>query len=187
MKLFGSSGIRRVVDSTFLDLLYRVSLVVGKKYRRVVVGCDSRTTSPEIKRICLAGLLHGGSDAYDAGMVPTPTLAVAARHFDAGLMVTASHNPSEYNGVKLINPDGSAFSMAQQKEIEDSIDGHPLTLRPPVEFVDSHEYEGAVEEHIKLILSQFPRFEGIKVVLDCDNGAACAVTPELLARWGVRS
>jgi phosphoglucosamine mutase len=90
-------------------------------YGRVVVGCDTRTSSGAIKQSVTAWLLAAGTKSFDAGMLPMPTLAMATKMFDAGVMVTASHNPPEYNGIKLLNPDGSAFNPRQQQQIEEMV------------------------------------------------------------------
>jgi phosphoglucosamine mutase len=93
MGLFGTSGIRAIVDSWLLETALKVGLAVGSLNKRVVVGGDTRTSSAAIKQAALAGLLAGGARSYDAGVLPTPTLALVARGFDAGVMITASHNP----------------------------------------------------------------------------------------------
>jgi len=102
MSLFGTSGIRAVVDSWLIQLALKVGFVVGEKSHKVVIGCDTRTSSSSLKQAFIAGLLAAGSECYDAGVVPTPTLALAAKDFDAGVMITASHNPPQYNGMKLL-------------------------------------------------------------------------------------
>jgi len=121
MQLFGTSGIRRVVGKELIQLALKVGLAVGKVYGGVVVGSDTRTSSEAMKYAFICGLLAAGSKGYDAGVIPTPTLAFATREFDAGAMITASHNPPEYNGIKLLNPDGSAFGSDQQNQIEGMI------------------------------------------------------------------
>ena len=118
MKLFGSSGIRAVFDRDLLDLAFRVGLVVGKSNSSVVVGTDTRTSGDAMKHAVISGLLAGGARCSDAGITPTPTLAFITREFDAGVMITASHNPPEYNGIKLLNPDGSSFDSLQQAQVE---------------------------------------------------------------------
>lgn len=110
MKLFGTSGIRRLYDKELLRLALNVGLAVGSRYGRVIVGRDTRTSGEAIKNALLAGLAAGGARCYDAGTVPTPTVAFSARDFDSGVMITASHNPPEYNGIKLIKPDGSPLT-----------------------------------------------------------------------------
>jgi len=123
MHLFGTSGIRAPVDSWLVQLALKVGLSVGASYDNVILGGDSRTSSPALKYAVTSGLLAGGARCADAGILPTPTLAFATRQFKAGVMVTASHNPPEYNGLKLLNPDGSAFDATQRKQIEDSVLG----------------------------------------------------------------
>ncbi len=126
MRLFGTSGIRAIVDSWLVQMSLKVGLAVGSLNSSVVVGCDTRTSSSAIKQVVRAGLLAGGAKSYDAGVLPTPTLALATREFDAGVMVTALHNPPEYNGIKLLNPDGSAFDPRQQQKIEEIISSDSL-------------------------------------------------------------
>ena len=111
MQLFGTSGIRGVADNKLIQLALKVGLAVGKAYGSVVVGSDTRTSSDAMKHVLISGLLAAGARSCDAGVLPTPTLALAAREFDAGAMITASHNPPQYNGIKLLNPDGSALIL----------------------------------------------------------------------------
>jgi len=155
MRLFGTSGIRRVVDEDLLQLALNVGLVVGGVYPRVVVGCDTRTS-----------------------------LAYAATEFDAGAMITASHNPPEYNGIKLINPDGSAFDSRQQKQIEEAVLAESFAVAPWEKIDSGGAYNGAVEEHINGIIRSFPAALKLRVVVDGGCGAASLVTPELLRRLG---
>jgi len=121
MELFGTSGIRGIVGNKLIHLSLKIGLAVGNVYHNVVVGCDTRTSSPAMKHALISGLLTAGSRCCDGGVIPTPTLAFAAREFDAGVMITASHNPPEYNGIKRVNPDGSAFNRSQQNQIEEMV------------------------------------------------------------------
>ena len=122
MSLFGSSGIRGVVGSSFTpDLAIKIGNSVGSYYGEIIHGRDPRTSGVMFLHSLVAGETSAGSDSYDAGMIPTPTLAKASEEFSCGVMITASHNPPEYNGVKLWNPDGSAFDTFQMNEIEESI------------------------------------------------------------------
>ena len=184
MGLFGTSGIRRVFDKDLLELALRTGLAVGSVCKNVVVGGDTRTSTGAMKNAIAAGLLAAGAKCEDAGVLPTPTLAGAARKFDAGVMITASHNPPEYNGIKLLNPDGSAFSPAQQKEIEELILGESLEVAPWSEIGQSRGYPRAIEEHIESIARDFPKALDVKVALDCGDGAASVITPYLLRRLG---
>lgn len=184
MRLFGTSGIRRVADKSLVELALKVGLAVGKVYGNVVIGGDTRTSSDALKHAFISGALAAGARCSDAGVLPTPTLALAARKFQAGAMITASHNPPEYNGIKLLNPDGSAFNTEQQEQIEEMIFNDTLSASPWSEIGHSSIYDGAIEAHIEHILKDIPSLPKLKVVLDCDCGAASVITPLLLGRLG---
>jgi len=144
MQLFGSSGIRNIADKNLIQLVLNLGLIVGKVHRNVVVGCDTRTSSNALKHAFTSGLLAAGSRCSDAGVVPTPTLAFAAREFDAGAMITASHNPPEYNGIKLFNQDGSAFDSHQRKQIEETVSSDYFNTAPWDEIKSSRLHNGAI-------------------------------------------
>jgi phosphoglucosamine mutase len=116
--------------------------------------------------------------------MPTPTLALAAKRFDTGVMITASHNPPQYNGIKLLNPDGSAFDSNQSKRIEEIVLSESFSITPWNEVRHCNIYEQAVERHIERIMQDFPRTLKLKVVLDCGCGAAAVITPYLLKNLG---
>jgi phosphoglucosamine mutase len=181
MELFGTSGIRRLFDNNLIYLALQVGLAVGKLYGNVVVGSDTRTSSDALKHAVISGLLTAGARCEDAGVVPTPTLGFAAREFDAGVMITASHNPPEYNGIKLLNPDGAGFDSAQQGQVEEALNDSPA-VAPWDEIKSSDIYHSAVEQHIERILQDFPDGLKLKVALDCGCGAASVITPYLLKR-----
>ncbi|MFC1952379.1 phosphoglucosamine mutase [Chloroflexota bacterium] len=184
MKLFGTSGIRGVANEDLLQLALKVGLVVGRAYDNVIVGSDTRTSSDSVKYALVSGLLAAGSGVSDAGVIPTPTLAFTAREFDAGAMITASHNPPEYNGIKLVNPDGSAFGSDQRKQIEQMILDDSLSATVWDEIKSSGLCSGVVEKHIERVLRDFPAGLKLKVVVDCGCGAASVVTPYLLRKLG---
>jgi phosphoglucosamine mutase len=184
MGLFGTSGIRSLLDKSLVYLALKVGLAVGRVYPRVVVGSDTRTSSEALKHAFISGLLAAGSRCEDAGVVPTPTLGFATRKFDAGAMITASHNPPQYNGIKLLNPDGSAFISHQQKEIEEMISDDSLDIAPWQKIKGSSILGGVIEQHIERIRQDFPGELKLKVVVDCGCGATSMVTPYLLRKLG---
>ncbi len=184
MKLFGTSGIRRIADRELVELALKVGMAVGSLYESVVVGSDTRTSGSALKHAFTSGVLAAGSECCDIGVLPTPTLALAAGEFQAGAMITASHNPPEYNGIKLVNPDGSAFDAAQQEQIEDLISEDSLAAAGWDAINQSTTGDGAVEEHIEHILRNMPGNLKLKVALDCGCGAASVITPDLLRRLG---
>jgi phosphoglucosamine mutase len=184
MKLFGSSGIRRVVDRDFLELTSNVGLAVGGLYPSIVVGRDTRTSGDAVKSAFVSGLLAAGSRVADAGIAPTPALAYAARDFDAGAIITASHNPPEYNGIKLVNPDGSAFDSLQRERIEQLVGDGQYQLAAWEGMGSVEGFPRAAERHVDRILEDTPRDTRLKVVVDCGCGAAVDATPVLLRRMG---
>jgi phosphoglucosamine mutase len=184
MQLFGTSGIRGIVNRELVNLAFKVGMAVGETYHSVVIGSDTRTSGDVLKHAVISGLLAAGAGYDDAGIVPTPTLAYITREYDAGIIITASHNPPEYNGMKLVNPDGSAFDASQRKQLEESVAGDNFIIAPWVEMKGSSIRSGAIEEHIDRILQDFPAKLKLKVVVDAGCGAASLVTPRLLEKLG---
>ena len=186
MKLFGSSGIRGLtnVDVT-PELALNVGKAAGKERTCAVIARDPRIAGPMIEQAIASGLMCSGVDVTWLGIVPTPTLAYAARDYDLGVMVTASHNPAQDIGIKLWNPDGMAFDSKQQEEIEQTISSSDYALVEWNNIGTTHIYENAVEDHITAILDNIdPPKRNYKVVLDCGSGAGSVITPWLLRRMG---
>jgi phosphoglucosamine mutase len=184
MTLFGSSGIRgRVFEEITLDLVTEIGKAVGSRYKRVVVGRDTRISGEMFKSAVISGLLSAGSEAFDAGITSTPTLAWAGRNFDCGLMMTASHNPGGYNGVKFWNPNGLAFLKEQRDRIDDSLNKKEFKTVAWDEIGRMHRLENAVQGHKEKILSGVGESD-IKVVVDCGNGATFNITPSVLSEMG---
>jgi phosphoglucosamine mutase len=183
MSLFGSSGIRGVVNEAVTpELALRVGKALGIKYRKVVVGRDPRTSGRMIENALVSGLLAMGARVDRVGVVSTPTLAYAAREYDCGAMVTASHNPPEYNGIKLWNPDGMAFSLEQQSSLERSIQEDVKGVNWRDVGSEMHRHD-AIKSHIDAILRSVERYS-LKVVVDCGCGAASTITPYVLREMG---
>jgi phosphoglucosamine mutase len=146
---------------------------------------DTRTTSPLLANLIVSGIIGSGGTARVAGIVPTPSVAFSTRTVRVGCMVTASHNPEDYNGLKLFNTDGSSFTRAQQAEIE-------TLLQKTLHWAD-WQNQGAVQTfdaitpHKNAILEMTDIKPGLSVVIDCGNGAGCALTPSLLADAGSKT
>ncbi|TLZ88209.1 MAG: hypothetical protein E6K01_08155, partial [Methanobacteriota archaeon] len=181
---FGSSGIRGLgnVDVT-PDLALHVGMILGEAYGGTIVGHDPRVTGPMLVEALTAGLLSSGAPAVEAGLVSTPTLARGAREFACGAVVTASHNPAPYNGIKLWNPDGMAFDEDQQREIEETLDrgNFPMPSWDHVGSVMSRP--DLVEQHVESILNEVGTAK-LRVVVDCACGATATITPFLLRQMG---
>ncbi len=182
--LFGSSGIRRRFDQTLVDTALKVGSALAGLSSDIIVGMDTRTTSPLLANLVISGIVGNGGTAHNAGIVPTPTVAFNTRTAQAGCMITASHNPEEYNGLKLFNPDGSSFTLSQQAEME-------ILLQTP-HWAD-WQHQGmmqnfdAINPHKNAILEQINIRQGLPVVIDCGSGAGGMLTPALLADAGAKT
>ncbi len=186
MSLFGSSGVRGVVNQEFTpELAAMIGMAVGSTARKAVTGMDSRTSGPMVEAAVASGLMAAGCDVFSAGLVTTPTLAEASRCMNCGVMITASHNPPEYAGVKLWNPDGSGFSVEQSRAVEKMLDSKKFKLKPWDKVGARHVMQDAVECHAMRILSGIGRSK-LKVVVDCANGPASNITPIVLQRMGCK-
>ena len=185
MGLFGSSGIRGVVNEAMTpELALKAGKALGSIHKNVVVGHDPRTSSQMVENAVVAGLLASGARVTRIGLVTTPTLAFATREYDAGIMVTASHNPSEYNGLKFWNPDGMAFSMMQQQELEELILSDIKGVSWDMMGTETTRTD-AVLNHMGAILRDVQKCS-LKVVVDCGSGAACTITPYVLRQMGCK-
>jgi len=182
--LFGSSGIRRKFDQTLIDTALRVGSALAFRSGDIVIGMDTRTTSPLLVHLVTSGILGSGGVAYNTGIAPTPSVAYSTRTVKAGCMITASHNPEEYNGLKLFNPDGSSFTRDQQAGMEKLLKAWYWT---DWQHQSSERSIDALTPHKNAILDNVHINTGIAVVADCGNGAGSVLTPHLLAAAGVKT
>jgi phosphoglucosamine mutase len=182
--LFGSSGIRRKFDQMLLDTALRVGSALASQSSEILIGMDTRTTSPLLTHLVISGIMGSGGTAHIAGIAPTPSVAYSTRTVNTGCMITASHNPEEYNGLKLFNPDGSSFNQSQQAEMEELVTSPHWT---------DWQHQGderpidALTPHKNAILDKVTIAAGTNVVVDCGNGAGCVLTPDLLADAGAKT
>jgi phosphoglucosamine mutase len=197
-KLFGTDGIRGVAGQTPLDAttVFATGLALGHSLRkaaavpRVILGRDTRESSPWIAATLAAGLRDSGASVESAGIVPTPAVAFLARThgFHAGVVISASHNPWRDNGIKLFGGDGFKLPDAVELPMEEEILHHaalvaapdPATL-PPVE-----DNAALQADYVQFLIDSVPGISlaGLRIVADCANGAAAAVAPELFLRLG---
>lgn len=182
--LFGSSGIRRTFGQTLVDTAFKVGNVLGSGVSDVIVGMDTRTTSPLLCHLVISGILSTGGTAHFAGVVPTPTVAFNARRVNSGCMITASHNPEEYNGLKLFNPDGSSFTQEQQGKTEKCLTS--LDYSDWQHLGKEHGID-ALTPHKNAILNKVHINRKTKAIIDCGNGAGCMLTPALISDAGIET
>ena len=185
--LFGTSGIRGVYGSKVsCGLAMRVGNAVGKKGGNLIVARDARSTSPILCTALSSGAMLAGAGVVDMGLAPTPLLAYAtAREKCNGAMITASHNPPEYNGIKLFS-EGMEFTRGQEAEVEAAIAGKENAVAwNEVGQIEGKDYS---EEYMRLLLSQVDAkaIAGKKprVAVDCGNAAASTLAPALLRAAG---
>ncbi|WP_029030968.1 phosphoglucosamine mutase [Salinarimonas rosea] len=196
-KHFGTDGIRGRANLTITpELALRVGQAAGLAFRRgdhrhrVVIGKDTRLSGYMIENALVAGFTSVGMDTLLLGPMPTPAVAMLTRSMraDLGVMISASHNPFEDNGIKLFGPDGYKLSDGVEREIEALIDGD-LTRRlaPSAGLGRAKRVEGVHARYIEFAKRTLPRLldlEGLRIVLDCANGAAYRVAPEALWELG---
>jgi len=189
-KLFGTSGIRGKIGS---EVTCELALNVGKSLAHylgnegsVVLGYDTRTTNRMLDEAITAGLLESGVDVVKIGMVPTPLVGYATEKLDAdaGIMLTASHNPSQYNGIKLWNKNGMAYTSAQEAEIEE-IYFTKSYISVPWDEVGKLSYNGEIKgRYIDDLVSMVDIKKGLKVVIDCASGAGSEISPLVFRKAG---
>jgi len=197
-KLFGTDGIRGVAGETPLDpaTIYAAGLAVGHSVRKttakakVLLGRDTRESSAWIAATIAAGLREAGITVESAGIVPTPAVAFLARThgFEAGIVISASHNPWRDNGIKLFGGDGFKLPDSVELEIEEEIERHAADVNAP----DPSKLPAVADnvalqsDYIEFLLASVPglQLKAQRVVADCANGAAAAVAPELFRRIG---
>jgi phosphoglucosamine mutase len=164
------------------ELVLKAGKALGLINKRIVVGRDPRTSGQMLENALVAGLLAEGARVTRIGLVSTPTLAHAARDYECGVMITASHNPSEYNGLKFWNPDGMAFSLKQQDELERLLDSDIKGVSWKAMGTETTRHD-AVLNHIDAILRNVEH-SSLKVVVDCGCGAGSTITPYVLREMG---
>jgi phosphoglucosamine mutase len=196
-KYFGTDGIRgRANDKITADLALKVGQAAGRVFHRgehrhrVVIGKDTRLSSYMIEYAMVAGFTSVGMEVLLLGPVPTPAVAMLTRSMrcDLGVMISASHNLFEDNGIKLFGPDGFKLSDEIEGRIEQLIDAEmaPHLARAP-ELGRARRVDDVLARYIEYAKRTLPRdvsFEGVRVVIDCANGAAYKVAPEALWELG---
>lgn len=195
-KYFGTDGIRGLTNQAPMTaaIAMKVGQAAGTRFlrgghkHRVVIAKDTRLSGYMMESALTAGFTSVGMDVIQCGPIPTPAVALLTRSLraDLGVMISASHNPYQDNGIKLFGPDGYKLSDADEAEIEAMIDAD-VALAEPNAIGRARRIDDARGRYIHFAKSTFPedlRLDGLKIVVDCAHGAAYAVAPEALWELG---
>ena len=190
-KLFGTNGVRGVVGKDLTpDLVLSIAETFGTMRKgRIGIGRDTRTSGETLVHAAKAGLLATGCDVVDCGILPTPALQYLVREqFDGGVMITASHNPPEYNGVKIIEPDGTEMGDAETIKLEQVLFSRTFSPAPWDRVGKESHSPDLLERYINAIVYSFPPDigAGMTVAVDPGSGPACLTTARILTNMGCR-
>lgn len=191
-KLFGTDGIRGIVGEDLThDLAMKIGeaaayVLGGKKDLVVLIGRDTRISGQMLSSALSAGFMSQGAKVIDLGVVPTPAVSYLVKKYNAsmGAMISASHNPSEYNGIKLFDGEGFKLPDAVENEIEKYLLGKAV---PTTNFVGTYEVcDTAVEDYVNHIVDTAGKInKDLKIVVDCAYGSASATAPLLFNQLGL--
>jgi phosphoglucosamine mutase len=199
-RLFGTDGIRGVANEPPLtpELAYRVgrqlvaTLLANRRMERVrlVIGRDTRRSGPLLEAALVAGVLSAGGDCYAVGIMPTPAIALLTRGLDAdgGIVLSASHNPFQDNGIKLFSAEGTKFPDAWEEAIEAGLASADKVPSARGGDIGCHvTYDRAEAYYVDFLCHAFPLdLGGMTVVLDCAHGATYRVAPRVFRRLGAK-
>ena len=190
-KLFGTDGIRGIAGQSPLDAptIYAIGLALAHHLGaspRVLLGMDTRESGEWIVATLTAGLCAGGASVESAGVITTPAIAflTSTHGFSAGVVISASHNPWQDNGIKVFGPDGYKLADAIELAIEDEIFRQlAASTTPPQQAVPPAVNDADRADYVRFLLAAVPglSLDGKCVVVDCANGAASTVAPQLFA------
>ena len=197
-KFFGTDGVRGRANSGAMtaDMVLRIGLAAGNLYKRgshrhrVVIGKDTRLSGYMIEQALTAGLLAAGMDVFLFGPVPTPAVAMLTRSMraDMGVMISASHNPFQDNGIKIFGPDGYKLSDDQELAIEALLeDPSRIAVAASDKIGRAKRIEDAQARYIEFAKRTYPKdmtLDGLRIVIDTANGAAYRVAPTALWELG---
>ena len=197
-RLFGTDGIRGTANQPPMtaEMALRLGMAAGRHFtrgdhrHRVVIGKDTRLSGYMLEPALTAGFIAMGMDVTLLGPLPTPAVAMLTRSLraDIGVMISASHNPYQDNGIKLFGPDGYKLSDEIELEIEEGMRGpSDKDLASPDQLGRAVRLEGARGRYMEALKASLPRgmsLEGLKIVVDCANGASYGVAPKLLWELG---
>ena len=180
-RYFGTDGVRGVVGEELTeDLVERLgrAAALWSDGGRVFIGRDTRASGPSLESAFAEGVATAGGNAVLGGVLPTPAVALLA--LDLGAVISASHNPPEYNGVKFFDHDGQKLTDASEEEIEALLDEPPRTSRGTIDRVGI-----SAESYLEHVLERFGSdLRGLRVAVDCGNGAYSEIAPQAFEQLG---
>jgi phosphomannomutase/phosphoglucomutase len=190
-RLFGTNGVRGIAGKDMTpELAFSIGSALGHLRKgRIAVGRDTRTSGETLCKALKAGLLASGCDVDDIGILPTPALQYLVRDgYAGGAMITASHNPPEYNGVKIIEPDGTEMGDEETVHLEGLIFSPAQGVAGWKQVGMEQKVPHLLYRYIEGIIGQFPGLpgKGMTVVVDPGSGPACVTTPKILEGLGCR-
>jgi len=194
-RLFGTNGIRGVVNKELTpEMAIKIGSAVGTFFRqgKLIVGYDARTSSPMLARAVISGLNASGCDVFFAGMVPTPALQHAVKNHktDGAVIITASHNPPEYNGIKVVWRDGIELSREQEIEIENIFFDEKICFAEWNHIGATRDLTGIIDDYIEAIKRHVDIAKIAKghchVVVDAGNSVGNLAAPRLLRDLGCK-
>src|SRR5437868_4660575 len=199
-RLFGTDGVRGVAneDPMTPEVALRLGRAVAYHFRhrerrgRIVIGKDTRLSGYLFETALASGICSMGADVMQCGPLPTPGIAfiTSSMRADAGVVISASHNPYQDNGIKIFARDGFKLADEVEAEIERLMESPELdSARREGEVGKAHRIDDAVGRYIVFLKSTFPRertLEGMRIVVDCANGAAYKVAPSVLSELGAQ-
>jgi phosphoglucosamine mutase len=195
-KLFGTDGVRGRANEAPMtaETALRLGQAAGRYFsnggqvHRVLIGKDTRRSGYMLETALIAGFTSVGMDVFLVGPVPTPAVGMLARSMraDLGVMISASHNPFQDNGIKFFGPDGFKLSDAVEEEIEALLEAPPVLADPSAigRATRIDDGRGRYMEFAKTTIPRGQRLDGLRVVVDCANGAAYRTAPEVLWELG---
>lgn len=192
MALFGTDGVRDLANEVLTpELAMKLGQAAGTMLgsgRRIIIGRDTRVSGPMLESAVIAGLTSVGVDAVSLGIAPTPAVAalVPLLHADAGLVISASHNPPEYNGLKLLAKDGRKWTPDQEAEVERRMSDGSFHRVAATEVGAWLRWPEALDQYRRQLVGRFAgAVPALRAVLDLGHGAAMMTAPAVLEALGV--
>ncbi|RLG76476.1 MAG: phosphoglucosamine mutase [Thermoprotei archaeon] len=196
-RLFGTDGVRGVINIDLTpELAMKIGLAAGTFFgedSRILIGRDVRRGGKMFQKAVVAGLLSAGVKVYDAGLLPTPTLQFAVKHFgfDGGIIITASHNPPKYNGIKVIAADGVEISREDEAKIEEIIFSEKWFRAPYLSLAEEiPKFHGIIDAYVKSILQHVDvekiKSKKFRVLIDPANSVGVLTSPLVAKKLGCK-